>query len=73
VTIGGKRQLKTNRRMSNDEYRTAEIGSVRKQHFEIRHSAVRYSAVQNAFQDSWVMRTTGLIAVGTEVTGQEPE
>ena len=41
------------------------------QHFEIRHSAVRYSAVQNAFQDSQVMRTTRLVAVCTGVTGQE--
>jgi hypothetical protein len=58
--------------MSNDEFRTAEVKPLSDQHFEIRHSAVRYSAVQNTFQDSQVMRTTRLVAVRTEVTGQPP-
>jgi len=33
--------------MSNDEFRTAEVKPVLDPHFEIRHFAVRYSAVQN--------------------------
>jgi len=39
---------KTNRRMSNDESRTAEVEPAPVQHFEIQHTAVRYFAVQKA-------------------------
>jgi hypothetical protein len=49
VTIGGKRQLKANRRMSNDEFRTAEVFTST---FGIHHSTFCGSLLfSNQFAD----------------------